>query len=133
MTTVRTKRVYDRPSPDDGARVLVDRLWPRGLSREAAAIDAGLKDLAPSHELRRDFHAGGDWDAFRAAYALELARPEAAAALAELQAFLEAGPVTLLYGLKDETRNNAEALRLWLDRSSEAQPPLAAGFWASAG
>ena len=81
--TVRLKRVYDAPSPQDGARVLVDRLWPRGLTKEAAALDAWLKDIAPSHELRKWYHAHpSQWPKFRKQYLKELSNDSAHAGLA---------------------------------------------------
>lgn len=108
---IRTRRVYEPPSEDDGARVLVDRLWPRGLAKDKARIDRWLKDVAPSHELRKRFHGEpGGWDAFREAYAKELDAPAAREALGELRALAAEGRVTLLYASRDETRNNAEAL-----------------------
>ena len=114
---IRIKRIYEPPSPDDGARILVDRLWPRGVSKEAAKIDRWLRDLAPSDALRRRFdHDPAGWEGFRAAYALELAEPAAAAALLELHGIMEEGPVTLLYAAKDEAHNNALALKLWIER-----------------
>ena len=107
---VRVKRVYERPELDDGMRVLVDRLWPRGLSKDKAAIDLWAKDVAPSDALRRWFHAHREqWQAFAARYRDELAdRPEA---LADLRA-ATAGhtTVTLLYGSRDTARNNAVVL-----------------------
>lgn len=112
----KTKRVYETADPADGRRVLVDRLWPRGIKRERAAIDVWLKDVAPSDTLRREFHGNPDsWEVFRAAYAAELEREPAASAAAQLLQWGRAGTVTLLYAARDETRNNAEALRLWLD------------------
>ena len=111
------RRAYDPPAPDDGCRVLVDRLWPRGLKREAAGIDHWLRELAPSNELRVWFgHAPARWDEFRRRYAEELQSPAATAALAELRGLIAAHPVvTLLYAARDTTCNNAEALRLWLE------------------
>jgi uncharacterized protein YeaO (DUF488 family) len=109
---IRTKRVYEAPSPEDGYRVLVDRLWPRGLTREAAAIDAWLKDVAPSNELRRWF--GGDeakWQEFSRRYRAELAAPQPAPALADLRAKARSGTVTLLYAKRNENENNAVVLR----------------------
>ena len=121
MMQLSIKRVYDPPEAGDGARILVDRLWPRGVARER--IELWLKDIAPSDVLRREFHGNPDrWDEFRAAYAAELGSATALAALAILDEKRQAGPVTLLYAAKDDTRNNAEALRLWLaerDRRSE--------------
>lgn len=111
------KRVYDPAETGDGTRILVDRLWPRGIAKEKAQIDLWLKDLAPSDALRKRFHGKPeDWDAFRAAYAIELESTPAKAALAELRARLRKGPVTLLYASRDETRNNAVALLQWLRR-----------------
>ncbi len=111
------RRAYDPPAPDDGCRVLVDRLWPRGLKREAAGIDHWLRELAPSHELRKWFaHDPARWDEFRQRYADELQAHAAAAALAELRGLIAAHPVvTLIYGARDTRCNNAEALRLWLE------------------
>ena len=70
--SISIKRVYDPPSPDDGRRVLVDRLWPRGLTKEAAAVDVWLKEIAPSTELRKWYHAGNEWEEFRRRYLQEL-------------------------------------------------------------
>ncbi len=114
MTNLTVKRVYDAPAPGDGTRVLVDRLWPRGIAKDR--IDLWLKDLAPSDALRHEFHGHPDrWDEFCAAYATELGSPSVQAALAALAAERKKGPVVLLYAAKDEHRNNAVALRLWLD------------------
>ena len=105
------KRVYDRPAPDDGARILVDKLWPRGLTKEAAALDDWAKALAPSHDLRRWFHAHPDeWDAFRDRYRKELETPAARDAMAALKARAKRGRVTLLFASKNLVRNNAEVL-----------------------
>ena len=115
--SLRVRRAYDPPAPDDGCRVLVDRLWPRGLKREAAGIDHWLRELAPSNELRTWFaHDPARWDEFRRRYAEELRSAAAAAALAELRGLIAAHQVvTLLYGARDTRCNNAEALRLWLE------------------
>jgi len=111
------KRVYDPAAAGDGTRVLVDRLWPRGIAKDKARIDLWLKEIAPSHELRKRFHGRpADWSAFRAAYSAELKEPAAQAAAQELQALLRKGPVTLLYAAKDKRRNNAVALKMWLSR-----------------
>lgn len=121
--TIAVKRIYEPISPGDGARFLVDRLWPRGVSKEKAALAAWLKPLSPSDAMRETFHhatveSDAAWDAFREVYfaALETGGDEVAAALATLDAALGAGPVTLLYAAKDERRNNAVALREWLER-----------------
>lgn len=93
----RARRIYQAPAPDDGRRVLVDRLWPRGVSREAARLDAWLKDIAPSHELRRWFHGPqGTREEFRRRYQAELSAPDAARALDGLRDLAAAEPVTLL-------------------------------------
>lgn len=111
----RLKRVYEAASPEDGLRILVDRLWPRGLAKEKAKIDLWLRDLSPSDALRKRFHGRPEtWSAFRTAYAQELKEPAAQAAVAELRAKLRQGPVTLLYAARDEEKNNAVALRDWL-------------------
>ncbi len=121
MAQLSVKRVYDPPSPEDGTRILVDRLWPRGVRKER--IDLWLKDIAPSDALRHEFHGHPDqWETFRAAYAAELGGAPAQAALATLDAKLKNGPVTLLYAAKDEIRNNAEALHLWLKENTALAP-----------
>ncbi|WP_231731109.1 MULTISPECIES: DUF488 domain-containing protein [Sphingomonas] len=109
---LRIKRVYLPADPADGTRVLVDRLWPRGLTREAAAVDHWLKEVAPSNELRRWFHHQvAHWVEFVERYHAELAEPTGRAALDALIALVRAGPVTLLYGAKDESHNQAQVLR----------------------
>lgn len=110
---IAVKRVYAPALADDGVRVLVDRLWPRGLSRDKAAVHHWLKELAPSPQLRHWFgHDPKRWDEFRRRYAAELdARPDA---VAGLQALCAAESVTLVYAAKDESRNNAVALRDYL-------------------
>lgn len=119
---IRVKRVYEAPSPEDGVRVLVDRLWPRGLSKEKAAVDLWLKELAPSTELRKWFsHAPEKWAAFQQRYQQELReQPEALQRLSEL---LAGGPVTLLFGAKEERFNDAVALKAFLlsERKSGAR------------
>ena len=113
---LRIKRVYQPPDTEDGLRVLVDRLWPRGLSRERAQIDLWLKELAPSDALRRRYHSDpGSWEDFKTAYYTELERPPAQAAVRDLLDRLTQDPVTLLFAARDETRNNAVALKEWLD------------------
>lgn len=115
MATIAIRRVYDEPRADDGVRVLVDRLWPRGLRKEAAAIDHWFKDAAPSQALRRWFaHDPGRWEEFRRRYADELdAHPDALAPLLDL---LRNTPrVTLLYAARDVARNNAVALARYFE------------------
>jgi uncharacterized protein YeaO (DUF488 family) len=107
---VRVKRAYLPPAPDDGVRVLVDRLWPRGLSKSEGAIDRWMKDLAPSTELRRWFgHDPSRWDEFRRRYGIELSGKSDQ--LEELRALARSGPLTLVYGARDELHNQAVALR----------------------
>ncbi len=118
------KRVYEPPDDGDGARILVDRLWPRGIARATARIDLWLKDIAPSDGLRRRFHGKpDDWEAFCAAYAAELEGAAVAAAVKELLDRLGKGPVTLLYAARDERRNNAVALKAWLQRQGKGRTP----------
>lgn len=107
---IRLKRAYEPPSPDDGRRVLVDRLWPRGLSKADAAIDSWLKEIAPSTELRRWFnHDPLRWTEFRDRYRAELGSH--AGLLEELRARARDGPLTLVYGARDELHNDAVVLR----------------------
>jgi len=110
---IRIKRVYEPPAPGDGFRVLVDRLWPRGLTKEAATLDLWLKEIAPSHDLRKWFHADpGRWAEFQTRYLTELETPEPAAALARLRKLArEQKTLTLLFGSRDETQNHAALLR----------------------
>ncbi|MBI3709082.1 MAG: DUF488 family protein [Proteobacteria bacterium] len=119
---LRLKRVYEAPGAGDGTRILVDRLWPRGIARDNARIDLWLKDIAPGDALRRRFHGKPeDWDAFCAAYFAELEGASAQAAAKDLLDRLRKGAVTLLYAARDERRNNAVALRAWLERQNRRQ------------
>ena len=112
---LRIKRVYAAPDKADGLRILVDRLWPRGIAKQKARIDLWLKDIAPSDALRQRFHGKPEaWREFTAAYAKELAQQPARAAAESLREKLRASPVTLLYAARDEEHNNAAALRDWL-------------------
>jgi uncharacterized protein YeaO (DUF488 family) len=107
---VRLKRVYEPAAPEDGMRILIDRLWPRGLRKADAAIDRWMKDIAPSTELRRWFgHDPVRWPAFHRRYIEEL--QQQAAAVDELRELARGGPVTLVFAAHDETQNNATALR----------------------
>jgi uncharacterized protein YeaO (DUF488 family) len=113
----RVKRIYASAEAGDGLRVLVDRLWPRGISKDKARIDLWLKDVAPSDALRRRVHADPDaWDAFVLDYAHELAREPARGGAEELRKHLRKGAVTLLYAARNETHNNAVALKQLLER-----------------
>jgi uncharacterized protein YeaO (DUF488 family) len=107
---VRLKRAYLPPSPHDGVRALVDRLWPRGLRKTEAAVDLWLKDLAPSNELRRWFgHNPRRWEEFSRRYRAELA--SRAEQLDELRAIARKGPLTLVFAARDELHNQAVVLR----------------------
>ena len=109
MPVARLKRVYEAPAAADGMRVLVDRLWPRGLSREKAQVDLWLKEVAPSDALRHEFHDHQDrFDAFRKAYAAEL---RGNPALEELRKLARKRRVTLLYGFRDPQHNQAVVLK----------------------
>ncbi|MDN3267983.1 DUF488 family protein [Streptomyces sp. MA15] len=109
--SVRVRRAYEPPGPGDGVRVLVDRLWPRGLAKEAARIDEWPKGLTPSTELRRWYHAGeGSFEEFRERYEAELAAPEAAELLERVRELAGKGAVTLLTASKRPERSHAEVL-----------------------
>jgi uncharacterized protein YeaO (DUF488 family) len=115
---VGLRRVYDAPRTDDGHRVLVDRLWPRGLAKNAAAIDEWMKAVAPSDELRRWYgHEPGKFEAFRHRYQQELQTPERAEALDRLRRLAMPGPLTLLTATRDIEHSQAAVLADWL-RSS---------------
>ncbi len=112
---VRVRRVYDPPGPDDGLRVLVDRLWPRGVAK--GAVDEWDKAVAPSTELRRWYgHEVDKFDTFRERYVAELQAPEPAAALARLRDLARSGPVTLLTATRDVEHSQAAVLAEQLRR-----------------
>ena len=115
---IQIKRVYDAPAPGDGRRILVDRLWPRGMSRQRAALDGWLKDAAPSTSLRRWYgHDPERFDAFRQRYQAELSTlPAACAAVKALRGMAREGTLTLLYAAKDAHINHAAVLRDYLAR-----------------
>src|SRR5271169_4989628 len=127
MRPVTLKRVYEEPARSDGTRVLVDRLWPRGLSKDRAAVDKWLRDLAPSDTLRKWFHAQPEaWLVFRKRYLKELARPEAEKDLQKLYSLAHKRKrLTLLYASKNEKRNNAVVLKDLLD--GMRKPPTGTG------
>jgi uncharacterized protein YeaO (DUF488 family) len=107
---VRLRRVYEPPSPEDGVRVLVDRLWPRGLSKAEASVDRWMKDIAPSAELRKWFgHDPERWPEFRRRYTAELRQQPAA--VDELRELSRRDTVTLVFGARDEQHNDAVVLR----------------------
>ena len=124
---VNLKRAYEKPSLSDGTRVLVERLWPRGLTKDAVALDAWLKDVAPSDELRRWFHARpGLWPAFRKKYLTELANPEASRALEELYSLAgKKRQLTLVFAARDQEHNNAVILKQLLE--GMRKPPSTSG------
>jgi len=104
------KRIYDPASPDDGKRILIDRLWPRGVKKEDAKIDEWLRDIAPSDELRKWFaHDPKKWKEFKERYKKELKDKDEI--LARLKKEMRQGDVTLLYSARDEEHNNAIALK----------------------
>ena len=110
---VRVKRAYEPPAPDDGTRILVDRLWPRGLKKEKAALDEWMKEIAPSTELRKWFgHAPERWQEFRHRYRSEIQQHPAE--LEQLHKFTQNGPVTLVYSAHDDEHNNAVVLKDFL-------------------
>jgi uncharacterized protein YeaO (DUF488 family) len=125
--TVAIKRVYEAVKRTDGVRVLVDRLWPRGLTKAEAAIDEWLRDLAPSNELRQWYHARpGEWQAFRKKYLKELAQPERQEGLRRLYELAhQKKPLTLLFASKNETLNNAVVLKELLE--GLRKPPTGTG------
>src|SRR4051812_26722909 len=114
---VRLKRAYALPAKADGVRVLVDRLWPRGVSKDAAKLKVWLRDLAPSDELRTWFHERPtQWPAFRKKYLEELSDPAAIRALEELHEIAnESSTLTLVFASKNETQNNAVVLKELLE------------------
>ena len=107
---IKIKRVYERADKEDGTRILVDRLWPRGLTKAKASVDLWLKDIAPSTELRKWFgHDPGKWAEFKTRYRAELRENEEQVKL--LKGEIDKGPVTLVYGARDEEHNEAALLR----------------------
>lgn len=124
---VVVKRVYEAASPSDGVRVLVDRLWPRGLKKEDAAVKFWLRELAPSNELRQWFHANPEgWRMFRKRYLKELVSAEGSAAVEKLHHLAEGKrQVTLLYASRNEEHNNAIVLKELLE--GMRKPPSSVG------
>lgn len=110
------KRVYETPHDDDGTRILVDRLWPRGMTKERAKIDVWLKEITPSHELRTWYHHDSDkWPEFKRRYFAEIdAHPEA---VRELLGYAEQGTITLVYAAKAPEHNHALALKQYLEQN----------------
>lgn len=111
---IRVKRIYEDPSTEDGVRILVDRLWPRGLSKQNARVDIWFKEIAPSTELRKWFdHDAEKWEGFKRCYWDELTQNPDAWAL--LISTIGEGPVTLLFAAKQEQYNDAVALKEFID------------------
>ena len=110
-TNIRLQRAYDEPRPDDGYRVLVDRVWPRGRTKAELRLDAWARDLGPSTGLRKWFgHDPARWTEFQIRYRLELADPERARALDALAAIARTRPVTIVYGARDREHNQAQVI-----------------------
>ncbi len=117
---IQLKRAYEEPSSGDGRRILVERLWPRGLSKERADVDLWLKDVAPSIELRRWFgHDVTKWREFQRRYREELRRRSAE--LARLKTLVEEGPVTFVYGSRDQEHNSATVLKAFIENEGDDQ------------
>jgi uncharacterized protein YeaO (DUF488 family) len=113
---IRVKRAYSPPAADDGTRLLVDRLWPRGIRKQDLQLDAWLKEIAPSEDLRKWFgHDPARWEGFLARYYSELDGKQETLEL--IRAAARLGNVTLLYSARDEEHNNAVALRAYLEKS----------------
>ncbi len=114
MPKIRLKRAYDEAAPDDGLRILVERLWPRGVTKERAAIDRWLKDVAPSQELRRWYsHDIAKWNEFKKRYAAELDQNKTA--VGELRKRCRAETVTFIYAASDEEHNSAVLLKEYVE------------------
>ena len=114
---LKVKRVYEKPSGADGERFLVDRLWPRGLKKQDAHLQAWLRDLAPSAELRRWFsHDPQRWQEFRHRYVEELEDPEKTSQIEDLLQRVRQGTATLVFAAKDEEKNNAVVLKHYLEQ-----------------
>lgn len=123
---VEIKRAYEKPSLADGQRVLVDRLWPRGIRKDKARIDHWLRNLAPSDTLRKWYHASDNWTLFKKRYFKELSTPEASADLQELYDLIDQhANVTLVYASRNLERNNAVALKELLEGMKK--PPSSSG------
>jgi uncharacterized protein YeaO (DUF488 family) len=123
MDMVHIKRAYEPPSRRDGRRILVDRLWPRGLKKEQVKVVKWMKELGPSTELRKSFgHDPAHWKEFYKRYKAELRRPEARAMLKEVSEAAARGTVTLVYSAKDEEHNQAVVISEVLDSRRNAPP-----------
>ena len=123
---IRLKRVYDPAGPEDGARYLVERLWPRGITRQAAALAGWLKELAPSPALRRWFgHDPLRWAEFQRRYEAELRAPEKQALLRQLSEEARKGTVTLVFAARDTEHSSAAVLKRLVERAHGGPRPVA--------
>lgn len=114
---IKIKRIYEAPSPDDGYRVLIDRIWPRGISKEKGEIDTWAKEVAPSSELRKWYnHDHNKWEEFKQKYFAELEQNQEA--VAEFRAKISKGAVTFLFSSKELKLNNAYALKEFIEKQS---------------
>jgi uncharacterized protein YeaO (DUF488 family) len=121
---IQVRRAYDPPEPGDGYRVLIDGIWPRGITKQAAHLDTWARDLAVSPALRRWFgHDPARWDEFRGRYRAELLTPERRATLTDLAQRAASGTVTLVYGAHDRQHNNAVVLAEVLDELAAERAP----------
>ena len=119
---IQLKRVYDPPERTDGKRILVDRLWPRGLSRDSAKVDFWTKNVAPSAELRKWYgHDPDKWEEFKSRYFAELRKNKDD--VKHLLSYVGTGTVTFVYGSKEQHINNAVALKAYLETDAEGQQP----------
>ena len=123
MTELKIKRAYEPPASEDGTRILVDRLWPRGKTKASLEFHSWAKTIAPSNELRKTFgHMAERFDQFVAAYRAELnSNPASPAFVEEIKEALKSGNVTLVYGARDETHNQAQVLRTWLEEKLKSK------------
>jgi uncharacterized protein YeaO (DUF488 family) len=134
MVSVRVARVYDQPAADDGCRVLVDRLWPRGVRKDALPLDEWLRDVAPSAELRTWYgHDPAKFEEFSRRYAIELAGASGRAAFGRLRALADRGPLTLLTATKDTGHSQAAVLATLLEAAAAQETADAgdAACWAN--
>jgi uncharacterized protein YeaO (DUF488 family) len=128
MSEIRLRRVYEEALPEDGTRVLVDRLWPRGVAKEAAHLDEWVRAVAPSEQLRRWYgHLPDRFPEFRHRYLAELASPERAQALAHLQEIAGAGTLTLLTGTRNAAQSQAAVLLDLLNGAQTGDDPVEEG------
>jgi uncharacterized protein YeaO (DUF488 family) len=129
ITKLAVKRVYENPSKEDGCRILVDRLWPRGISKDKAELYKWAKEIAPSGNLRKEFcHEEGKYERFKKEYIEELDKnPETENFIWEIKVLLSKDNVTFLYGTKDTGMNNAVVLRDYVEEKLAAEQSQAAG------